>query len=149
MSQTSHWNNYVYHGTITEGCRGSLISTACLPVENGETVGQAILHCIVDTGYVDADLLVSRKPHYGIRLVGPVLSDNSWQAKAGRASRRRGRMSSFRLGMSCASRVLEELNLNVGINRSQLAHRSPGKAFSWDALMRFPFSPLSEAVISS
>jgi transposase len=37
---------------------------------------------IVETGYVDADLLVSRKPHYGIRLAGPVLSDNSWQAKA-------------------------------------------------------------------
>ncbi len=39
---------------------------------------------IVDTGYVDADLLVSSQQHYGIRLVGPVLSDNSWQAKAGK-----------------------------------------------------------------
>jgi len=38
---------------------------------------------IVDTGYVDADLLVSSHQNYGIRLVGPVLSDNSWQAKAG------------------------------------------------------------------
>jgi transposase len=37
---------------------------------------------IVDTGYVDADLLVSSKENYGIRLLGPVLSDNSWQAKA-------------------------------------------------------------------
>jgi transposase len=37
---------------------------------------------IVDTGYVDAELLVSSQQHYGIRLVGPVLSDNSWQAKA-------------------------------------------------------------------
>ncbi len=37
---------------------------------------------IVDTGYVDAELLVSRKPRSGIRLLGPVLSDNSWQAKA-------------------------------------------------------------------
>ena len=37
---------------------------------------------IVDTGYVAADLLVSSQQHYGIRLVGPVLSDNSWQAKA-------------------------------------------------------------------
>jgi len=35
----------------------------------------------VDTGYVDADLLVSSQQTYGIRLVGPVLSDNSWQAK--------------------------------------------------------------------
>lgn len=37
---------------------------------------------IVDTGYVDAELLVSSQQHYGITLVGPVLSDNSWQAKA-------------------------------------------------------------------
>lgn len=39
---------------------------------------------IVDTGYVDADLLVSSKQTYGVSLVGPVLSDNSWQAKAGK-----------------------------------------------------------------
>jgi transposase len=37
---------------------------------------------IVDTGYVDAELLVSSQRDYGIKLVGPVLSDNSWQAKA-------------------------------------------------------------------
>jgi transposase len=37
---------------------------------------------IVDTGYVDAELLVSSQQDYGIKLVGPVLSDNSWQAKA-------------------------------------------------------------------
>jgi len=39
---------------------------------------------IVDTGYVDAELLVSSQQKHGIRLVGPVLSDNSWQAKEGR-----------------------------------------------------------------
>lgn len=38
---------------------------------------------IVDTGYVDADLLVSSHQQ-GITLLGPVLSDNSWQAKAGK-----------------------------------------------------------------
>jgi transposase len=38
---------------------------------------------IVDTGYVDADLLVSSRQTYGITLVGPALADNSWQAKAG------------------------------------------------------------------
>jgi len=37
---------------------------------------------IVDTGYVDAELLVSSQQRYGITLVGPVLADNSWQAKA-------------------------------------------------------------------
>jgi transposase len=39
---------------------------------------------IVDTGYVDAELLVSSQQQHGIKLVGPVLSDNSWQAKAGK-----------------------------------------------------------------
>ena len=38
----------------------------------------------MDTGYVDAELLVSSQQDYGIKLVGPVLSDNSWQAKAGK-----------------------------------------------------------------
>ena len=39
---------------------------------------------MVDTGYVDADLLVSSRRDYGITLVGPVLSDNSWQKKEGK-----------------------------------------------------------------
>jgi len=38
---------------------------------------------LVDTGYVDAELLVSSQQDYGIRLVGPTLADNSWQARAG------------------------------------------------------------------
>jgi transposase len=39
---------------------------------------------IVDTGYVDAHLLVSSQQQHGIRLLGPALSDNSWQAQAGK-----------------------------------------------------------------
>lgn len=39
---------------------------------------------LVDTGYVDADLLVTSQRDYGIRLLGPVLADTSWQAKAGK-----------------------------------------------------------------
>jgi transposase len=39
---------------------------------------------IVDTGYVDGDLLVSSQREYGIRLLGPVLADTSWQAKDGK-----------------------------------------------------------------
>ena len=39
---------------------------------------------IVDTGYVDANLLVSSPQNYGISLLGPVLSDNSWQSQAGK-----------------------------------------------------------------
>ncbi len=37
-----------------------------------------------DTGYIAADLLVSSQRDYGIRLLGPVLADTSWQAKAGK-----------------------------------------------------------------
>ncbi len=38
---------------------------------------------IVDTGYVDADLLVSSQQK-GITLLGPTMPDSSWQAKAGK-----------------------------------------------------------------
>ena len=38
---------------------------------------------IVDTGYVDADLLASSQKQ-GITLVGPTMPDSSWQAKAGK-----------------------------------------------------------------
>jgi transposase len=38
---------------------------------------------IVDTGYVDAELLVSSHQR-GIKLVGPTMPDSSWQAKAGK-----------------------------------------------------------------
>jgi len=38
---------------------------------------------IVDTGYVEADLLASSQQR-GIKLVGPTMPDSSWQAKAGK-----------------------------------------------------------------
>jgi hypothetical protein len=37
---------------------------------------------IVDAGYIDADLLVTSGPDYGIELCGPVHEDNSSQAAA-------------------------------------------------------------------
>ena len=37
---------------------------------------------IVDAGYIDADLLVSSGPDYGVELCGPVHADTSWQAAA-------------------------------------------------------------------
>lgn len=39
---------------------------------------------IVDTGYVNADLLASSQKQ-GITLVGPTMPDSSWQAKAGKS----------------------------------------------------------------
>jgi transposase len=37
---------------------------------------------LVDTGYVDADHLVTSRDTQGVELVGPVLADNSWQARS-------------------------------------------------------------------
>ena len=37
---------------------------------------------IVEAGYIDAALLVSSGPDYGVELCGPVHADNSWQASA-------------------------------------------------------------------
>ena len=38
---------------------------------------------LLDSGYVDADLLVSSQAKYGIEVIGPVRPNASWQAKAG------------------------------------------------------------------
>ena len=35
----------------------------------------------MDTGYVDGDHLVSGQTRYGLELLGPVVSNGSWQAK--------------------------------------------------------------------
>jgi len=37
---------------------------------------------LVDTGYVDAKLLVDSQVAYGIELIGPPMPDSSWQSKA-------------------------------------------------------------------
>jgi transposase len=36
---------------------------------------------IVDTAYVDSDLLVSSHVEYGVDLLGPVMGDTSWQSR--------------------------------------------------------------------
>jgi transposase len=38
---------------------------------------------LVDTGYVDAELLVNSQQAYGVALLGPPRTDNSWQAREG------------------------------------------------------------------
>ena len=63
----------VQDGEMTEVIQEDLAQHHLLPDEQ-----------IVESGYVDADLLVKSQQHYGVKLVGPVLSDTSWQAKAGK-----------------------------------------------------------------
>jgi transposase len=55
----------------TEGIHAALAAKDLLPSEH-----------IVDAGYIDAELLVTSGPDYGIELCGPVHEDNSWQAAA-------------------------------------------------------------------
>jgi len=38
---------------------------------------------LVDTGYVEAELIVTARDEYGIELVGPVMPDTRWQARQG------------------------------------------------------------------
>jgi transposase len=95
------WLGYQVHVTQTcalleESTRPHLIvqvQTTVAPIPDAEMTAtiQAKLASaqlkpeeqIVDSGYVDADLLVSSEEQ-GINLVGPALLDNSWQAKAGK-----------------------------------------------------------------
>jgi hypothetical protein len=37
----------------------------------------------LDSGYVDADVLVKSQRHLGLEIIGPMRPDSSWQAKAG------------------------------------------------------------------
>lgn len=38
---------------------------------------------LLDTGYMEADLLVASQQQHGVELIGPAMPDTSWQAKAG------------------------------------------------------------------
>ena len=53
----------------------ALAAKRCLPGEH-----------LVDTGYVASETLVSSEQTYGIRVVGPVLPDSTWQARADSSS---------------------------------------------------------------
>ncbi len=95
------WLGYKVH--LTETC-GVLddpaipqliiqVQTTVAPVQDAEMtatiqeqLGQAHLkpeEHIVDSGYVDAELLL-KSSEQGIKLLGPTMPDSSWQAKAGK-----------------------------------------------------------------
>jgi transposase len=56
---------------MTEVIHEALVKKDCLPE----------IH-LVDAGYVDAEQIVNSQEKYGVRLVGPVRPNVSWQAKA-------------------------------------------------------------------
>ncbi|HEV2659457.1 MAG TPA: IS1182 family transposase [Ktedonobacteraceae bacterium] len=60
-----------YDGAVMETIHAALEEKGLLPEEH-----------MVDSGYLDAEILVSSLDDHAVTLVGPVLVDTSWQAKA-------------------------------------------------------------------
>jgi len=59
-----------YDGAVTETIHAALEAKALLPEEH-----------VVDSGYLDAEVLVSAEQRQKITLIGPVAADTSWQAR--------------------------------------------------------------------
>jgi transposase len=94
---TTPWVGYKVH--ITETCEDDLphlitnITTTPGPASDGAATPQ--IHAaleqrgllpgihIVDTGFLDAELLVESLEHYGVDLLGPTRLDYHWQAREG------------------------------------------------------------------
>lgn len=94
---TTQWVGYKAH--LTETCDDDLphlithVETTMAPAADGEATPQ--IHAalqqrrllpgihIVDTGFLDAELLVESQVQYGVNLLGPTRPDHHWQARAG------------------------------------------------------------------
>jgi transposase len=95
--RTTTWVGYKVH--LTETCdEGSPhlithVATTSAPTADGvvtPVVHQALQRThllpathLVDTGYLDAQLLATSQQEYGVALLGPVRPDVKWQAQAG------------------------------------------------------------------
>ena len=95
---TTSWIGYKVH--LTETCEPDSphlithVETTAAPMADGDVTERihAALQAkdllpnkhIVDTGYLDAELLVTSQQQYGIDLVGPTRPDYRWQSKDGR-----------------------------------------------------------------
>ena len=91
------WQGYKVHLTETVDPEGPQlitdVETSSAPVTDKEALSkiqarlaeQELLpeEHLVDAGYVTSEHLVSSKKEYGVRLVGPIIEDPSWQAKEG------------------------------------------------------------------
>jgi transposase len=94
---TTQWVGYKVH--LTETCEDDLphlithVETTIGPAADGAVTPR--IHAalqqrgllpgthIVDTGFLDAELLVESPKHYGVDLLGPTRLDDHWQAQAG------------------------------------------------------------------
>jgi len=95
--RTTQWVGYKVH--VTETCDDDLphlitnVATTAGPTADGEVT--PAIHAalkerdllpsthIVDTGFLDAALLVTSQADYGVALLGPTRGDYRWQARAG------------------------------------------------------------------
>lgn len=94
---TTQWVGYKIH--LTETCEEDLpelitnVETTPAPMADGEVTPQIHSHLkandllpgdhIVDTGFLDVQLLVASQKDFGVNLVGPTRADYHWQARAG------------------------------------------------------------------
>jgi transposase len=94
---TTSWVGYKVH--VTETCEDDAphvithVETTAGPVADGAVtprIHEALAHTgllprthIVDTGYLDAELLATSQREYGVDLLGPTRPDYKWQAQAG------------------------------------------------------------------
>jgi transposase len=92
----THWTGYKVHLTETcdEGGPHLITNVETTPATTNDVELTGIIHThlaahallphehLVDTGYMDADHLVMSRDTHGVDLVGPVLTDNSWQARS-------------------------------------------------------------------
>ena len=95
--RTTQWVGYKVH--LTETCEDDTpnlitnVATTAGPVADGAmtpAIHQALAERdllpgrhVVDTGYLDAELLVSIPQRYGVDLLGPTRRNYHWQARAG------------------------------------------------------------------
>lgn len=92
-----NWTGYTAH--LTETCDedrpnlvtdvqttdASVVDSEMTPVIHESLANKGLLprEHFVDTGYVEAELIVTARDKYGIELVGPVMPDTRWQAREG------------------------------------------------------------------
>ena len=96
QTRAREWIGYKVH--FTESCDAEApllitdVQTTPAPTPDSEVLPQvyaaleqrALLPAthLVDAGYPDAELMVQTAPRYGVRVVGPLQGDPSWQARA-------------------------------------------------------------------
>lgn len=96
QKRSTLWTGYKVH--LTETCEPEEVhlitdvQTTSAPTADVEVT--ALIHTalakkerlpgkhLVDTGYVDADLLIQSQANHQVEIVGPVLPDGSWQGRA-------------------------------------------------------------------